>query len=333
MPSADLRCGKMCSKIILGEPILFTRDAAGKVAAIRDLCPHRAMPLSFGHFDGREITCCYHGWQFAPSGQCTKIPSLLGHEGVLAEKICVRSYMLREQQGSIWIYMADAAQAPPPQIAEPPQLPGIGNKAPNVRVTLRFPQHIDDAALGLLDPLHAPYIHASPLWRQAKSMHAKTKAFGPTDFGICMRRHAPSKNSFGYKLLGGKPETEISFLLPVTRLEHIAIGRHHVVNLTTITPADDGEIEITNCLWWTQGWLAPLTPFVQRFAENFLLQDQKAAIMQRQGLRHERAMLLIKDADTQARWYFQLRSEYERCIEEARAFKNPVPECQLRWRS
>jgi len=32
-----------------------------------------------------------------------------------------------------------------------------------------------------------------------------------------MARHAPSKNSRAYRLLGGKPETEITFRLPGLR--------------------------------------------------------------------------------------------------------------------
>ena len=44
----------------------------GKLFAMRDNCPHRGIPLSCGWFDGRELTCKYHGWAFEPaSGQCT----------------------------------------------------------------------------------------------------------------------------------------------------------------------------------------------------------------------------------------------------------------------
>ena len=77
VPSDKLRRGKTRAKIMLGEPLLLGRDRDGAAFALRDLCPHRAMPLSFGRFDGREIECRYHGWRFGTDGGCTAIPALV----------------------------------------------------------------------------------------------------------------------------------------------------------------------------------------------------------------------------------------------------------------
>jgi hypothetical protein len=44
-------------------------------------------------------------------------------------------------------------------------------------------------------------------------------------------------------------------------------------------------------------------------------------------------LMLIKDADTQAKWYYQLRSEFIKSISEQRSFNNPVKSQILRWRS
>ncbi len=38
--------------MLLEVPLVLGRDAAGKPFALRDVCPHRAFPLSFGRFDG-----------------------------------------------------------------------------------------------------------------------------------------------------------------------------------------------------------------------------------------------------------------------------------------
>ena len=89
VPSRALRRGHALSRTMLGEPVLVGRDRDGAVFALRDICPHRGMPLSEGRFDGAEIECCYHGWRFATDGRCTAIPSLvagqkfdLGHGSV-----------------------------------------------------------------------------------------------------------------------------------------------------------------------------------------------------------------------------------------------------------
>ena len=57
-PGHLVRRGRTVARTMLGEPLLIGRDRAGGVFALRDICPHRAMPLSFGAFDGAEIECC-----------------------------------------------------------------------------------------------------------------------------------------------------------------------------------------------------------------------------------------------------------------------------------
>jgi len=47
--------------MLLGVPLVLGRDVAGKPFALRDVCPHRAFPLSFGQFDGTTVECAYHG--------------------------------------------------------------------------------------------------------------------------------------------------------------------------------------------------------------------------------------------------------------------------------
>ena len=333
LPAADLKAGQMKSKLLLGEPVLLCRNRSGQVFALRDICPHRGIPLSYGTFDGREVECCYHGWRFDQKGHCTSIPSLVGEEGITPDNIRVRSYPLEEKQGGLWIYMEDpkAKEAVPPPL---PTIPDVGkDQRPLISKSMLFPCFIDHAVVGLMDPAHGPFIHTSWWWRSKHSIHAKSKAFGPSHLGFTMKRHKPSKNSFAYKLLGGAPETEISFQLPGIRIEHIRIGKHTVCNLTTVTPQTDTNTEITNLIYTSIGWLFLLAPLVKYFATRFLEQDRSVVVMQQDGLKYEQNLLLIRDADTQARWYYQLKNEFQRSRSEARAFINPVKDVILKWRS
>jgi len=54
---ADLRAGRMVHKTLLGEPVLIGRGRDGRVFALRDICPHRGIPLHYGRFDGDTIAC------------------------------------------------------------------------------------------------------------------------------------------------------------------------------------------------------------------------------------------------------------------------------------
>jgi phenylpropionate dioxygenase-like ring-hydroxylating dioxygenase large terminal subunit len=328
-----LKPGAMLPKKLLGEPILFGRAADGSVFALRDICPHRGIPLSCGWFDGKEVTCCYHGWRFDPKGRCTDIPSLVEGQDFDPARIKVKSYPCREVQGNIWIWMGDGEPPPEGSDLDIPGAPGFGDVGPQMCEAMLFPCFMDHAVIGLMDPAHGPYVHQSWYWRSEKSMHEKAKAFGPAPYGFQMRRHKPSKNSRAYKLVGGTPSTEITFRLPGVRIEHIQTETHSLVNLTAVTPLSETETVVNHCIYWTMPWLSVLKPVLRPYVRRFLGQDRDVVVMQQEGLKFDPSLMLIKDADTQARWYFRLKNEWQRSREENRPFENPVREVTLRWRS
>ena len=62
--SAQIRGNRLVAAMLLEVPLVLGRTAEGKAFAMRDSCPHRGIPLSYGHFDGRTVECSYHGWRF-----------------------------------------------------------------------------------------------------------------------------------------------------------------------------------------------------------------------------------------------------------------------------
>ncbi len=329
VPGARLKPGKMLKKILLSEPVLLGRASDGRVFALRDICPHRGIPLSDGSFDGREIECCYHGWRFDPAGRCTAIPSLASGQKFELSRVAVATYPAREVQGNVWVFFGrDPAAAP-----EVPILPVIGERGPNLYETVLLPCSIDHAVIGLMDPAHGPFVHRSWWWRKPGSIHEKEKAFAASPFGFTMLRHKPSSNSNAYRLLGGAPETEISFRLPGVRIEQITAGRHAVVNLTAVTPITADETQVNHAIYWNVPALTLLKPLLRPYVRAFLNQDRAIMVRQRIGLQYDPPLALIDDADMQARWYYRLKAEYARATRERRPFVNPVKDRVLRWRS
>ena len=200
-------------------------------------------------------------------------------------------------------------------------------------MTLRFPCPIDDAVIGLIDPAHVPQVHRSWWWRPARTAHDKSKRFVPSELGFTMCRHTPSANSRAYRLLGGAPETEIAFRLPGIRTDYIQTGRHVFCNLTAMTPVGPEETEVTNVLYWTAPWLTPFKPFIRPIARGFLAQDRRILALQQQGMAHDPPLMLVDDADRQAKWYYRMKKEWTSSREENRPFVNPVKERTLRWRT
>lgn len=332
MPGLGLRPGKLVAKTLLGEPLVFARGADGAPFALVDICPHRGIPLSYGRLDSGEVECCYHGWRFGADGRCTAIPSLVDGQGFDVARIKAKTYPCREVQGNIWIFMGDKAGDPATAPAIP-ELPGVTADQIHITDSLRFPCYVDHAVVGLMDPAHGPFVHTSWWWRPSHSAHEKAKRFGPSPLGFTMLRHRPSSNSRAYKLLGGAPETEIAFRLPGVRIEHIQAGKHVLCNLTAVTPVNERETEVNHVIYWTLPWLTPLTPLLRRFARTFLEQDRSVVVMQQEGLKHKPNLMLIDDADRQAKWYQQLKREWTASRAHGRPLVNPVEAVTLRWKS
>lgn len=329
LPGGEVARGRMTVRTLLGQRLLFGRTNEGEVFCFKDVCPHRGIPLSFGSFDGREVECCYHGWRFGADGRCTAIPALVEGQSFEPGRIKAKTFPAREVQGNIWIFAgSDPASAPPI-----PVVPDVGDRKADFAETMPFGAGMDHAVVGLMDPAHGPFVHRSWWWRSAKSIHEKAKHFVPSELGFTMARHRPSSNSRAYRIIGGAPETEIAFRLPGVRIEHIRTGKVVVGALTAVTPVDATTTRIHHAIWWTRPWLSAFKPFFRPFVHKFLSQDRDIMAMQAIGLADDPTLMLIDDADTQAKWYYRLKKEWASSRVENRPFENPVKERTLRWRS
>ncbi len=333
-PGKQLAAGKTLAKTILGQQILFGRDRHGMVFALRDFCPHRGIPLRYGTFDGETIECCYHGWCFNTRGQCTKVPSMLPEDTTDISRIKTVSYPCHEVDGNIWVFIPPPKMKPPEQLPEIPPAP-VAFKTPYFHVeSVIFPCNIDHAVIGLMDPSHGPFVHASWWWRSKKSMHKKEKKFAPHGLGFRMIRHKPSTNSKAYKILGVAPATEITFQLPGLRTEHIAIGERNVVLLTALTPIDASHVELHQFLYTDIGFLNAIKRLLLPFGKAFIKQDLDIVKKQQEGLQGDHpSLMLLGDSDAQALWYYKLKKDYLESQAEDRPFVNRVPEKTLRWQS
>ncbi len=338
--SGEVRAGTLRRIEMLGEPVLVGRTRAGQAFALRDICPHRAAPLSAGKLvamgsEGESVECPYHGWRFrAADGVCTSVPSLLSDQDLEVERIRVRAYPVRESQGMIFVYFAHDARRGDATVADaPPTFPGVVGGGPRLVDRMDFDTHIDQAVVGLMDPTHGPYVHQQWWWRSKSHQIEKAKRFEPRPLGFAMAAHAPSKNSRAYRILGGAPQTEITFRLPGYRWEHIRVGARQVLALTCLTPVTATRTRITQIIWSDHPAFVLLAPFIRAGARAFLRQDGAMVNLQNEGLKYDPPLIWINDADRQAKWYQALKREWAKSRAEGRAFVNPVETVTLRWRS
>jgi phenylpropionate dioxygenase-like ring-hydroxylating dioxygenase large terminal subunit len=332
MVGSKLKRGGLRREMLLGEPVVIGRMRNGAAFAMRDICPHRGVPLSAGRVLAENtVECPYHGWRFRADGVCALSPSLVDGQEMEANNIRVRSYPVREQDGLIWIYMATAGRENAPPRSEPPRV-AVPNAKPRWVESQTFACGIDHAVIGLMDPAHAPYVHGRWWWRVRP--REKAKHYAPLPAGFVMTRHQPTKPL--YAVLGADVSTEITFELPSTRFENIrgtlAGRRVDVVGLTACTPRDAETTEVTQIFYWP-AWLGFIKPFFMALGPTFLSDDRKIAELQREGLKFNPSLMLIQDSDVPAMWYHRLKKAWFESVRTGAPFVNPVQEKTLRWRS
>ncbi len=311
--STQITGRKLSTAMLLEVPLVLGRTSQGKTFAIRDSCPHRGIPLSYGRFDGATVECSYHGWKFdACSGQCVEIPSLASQDKLRVDRIFAGHYPCEEHDGFVWVYMTAPGQRRPTSIPPAPALPVFSDKFKVTRLACELPSHVDQGIIGLMDPAHGPFVHQSWYWRSRHSIHEKEKHFEPIPNGFRMSRHEPSSNSAPYKLLryfsGQETTTMIDFVLPNMRLEEIRSGHLWFSSRATVTPVRRDLCRIDFVAAWNLvRWMPLVVPTFRVFAKKFLRQDQETMIQQAEGLQHDPRLMLIDDADRPAKWYFALK--------------------------
>src|SRR5438132_1324505 len=208
IPTERVGRSELVKATLLEIPLVIGRDRRGRAFALRDTCPHRGMPLSYGRFDGEQVECCYHGWKFdAHTGQCQHIPSLTSDQKLKLDRIYAGSFACEEHDDYIWVFVPEPAQAgagftkagEPPVPA--PRVPTFSDKYKIAHLTSELPCSVDHGIIGLMDPAHGPFVHQAWWWRSRHSIHEKQKNFEPIPYGFRMSAHAPSSNSAPYRLL------------------------------------------------------------------------------------------------------------------------------------
>jgi phenylpropionate dioxygenase-like ring-hydroxylating dioxygenase large terminal subunit len=164
--SREIVAGSLLSRRIMGIQIVLWRSNEG-LHGWRDLCVHRGAQLSLGTIrpatnEGFKaslrdcLICPYHAWEYAPTGECLRIPAQ--PELVPPAKARVETFAVCERYGVVWIAMGD----PGGPVAEFPIAEESGFRtvlAGPYRFRAKGPRVIEN----LLDVAHLSFVHAGLL--------------------------------------------------------------------------------------------------------------------------------------------------------------------------
>lgn len=138
---------------LLGENLVIFKNEHGEYGLMERHCPHRGADLAYGRLEDGGLRCSFHGWLFAPDGQCLQTPAE-PDDSNLCKNIKQKAYPIREKSGILFAYMGPG---------EPPELPDFDCFVAPDAYTFAFKGMMECNWLQALevgiDPAHASFLH------------------------------------------------------------------------------------------------------------------------------------------------------------------------------
>lgn len=155
--SDELVGDRLLARRILGTAMVLYRGESGKVAALRDRCPHRSALLSMGQREGDGLRCMYHGLLFDGEGRCIHVPG----QKFAPRSLTVSKFPTVERNQLVWIWPGD------PELAREDDIPDFHwhDQSRNV-VMGGYIRYAADYRLitdNLMDFSHLPFVHHNTL--------------------------------------------------------------------------------------------------------------------------------------------------------------------------
>jgi phenylpropionate dioxygenase-like ring-hydroxylating dioxygenase large terminal subunit len=267
------------ASVVLEEPLVLFRGTDGRPTALRDRCLHRNAALSGGKlFDGC-LGCPYHGWTYDASGACVAVPSEGPGVRPRVERR-VERFPVVEQDGLVWVYMGDPANAADRQ---PFRFPHAGEEGWSSYYMLTpFDGDVTDLVENFMDVPHTAFVH-SGWFRQAGTAKRAEATVERTRDAVLVEYFQPD-DSIGFTrwLLNpdGKPMTHTDrFFMPnVTRVDYMWGERRGFVITSQITPIGPDRALVYTAITFRFGVFNPIARLLLPAYTRVVI-DQDVAIM------------------------------------------------------
>lgn len=112
---------------IAGVPVVVTRDRAGVLHAMANVCQHRAMILKHGAGKAPNLTCPNHAWAYALDGQLTSAPRTAVEKDFTCADIRLPSYSVHEWGPLVLVNLDPRAPSPVPELERVDKTLGSAN--------------------------------------------------------------------------------------------------------------------------------------------------------------------------------------------------------------
>lgn len=214
-----------------GFKIVLWRDAAGRINALEDHCPHRGAPLSRGHIMNDRLQCDYHGVEVDRGGVAVRVPGSPGCklEGMKATRV----FPVEERAGIIFGYVGRDTHPVPPELWLPEQL-----TSPEFSW---FPCYVEwkgdyrYVMDNVMDPMHGTYLHKMSHSMAEGAAEAKFRV-RDTGIGFVFEKEAQRDVNFDWTELIDQNIFWLRLEIPYPKSGGPG-GNFHIVG--TCSPIDD----------------------------------------------------------------------------------------------
>ena len=98
-----------------------------------------------------------------------------------------------------------------------------------------------------------------------------------------------------------------------------------------LTPVNETTTELNHIFFSTLGWMKFIFWPLARLGRAFICQDVRVFRKLQKGLECQPKLMLIGDPDAQARWYMDLKKQWQLAQQTGNEFVNPIAPATLRW--
>lgn len=140
--------------MLMGEKLVAFRTPEGEVGIMDHACPHRCASLFYGRNESGGLRCVYHGWKFAPDGQCLEQPNVPDLNR-FTTRFRAPAYPCVERNGVVWTYMGKRETPPPLTAIEATLLPDTDIRLSCSMRSCNYLQVLE----GEIDTSHFGFLH------------------------------------------------------------------------------------------------------------------------------------------------------------------------------
>jgi phenylpropionate dioxygenase-like ring-hydroxylating dioxygenase large terminal subunit len=226
--------------------------------------------LSLGNCVRGGIQCHYHGWIFDGRGNCIHIPSEIGGDDLTTRGISIPSFLVREQQGTIWFsFSRDPFDATPPDwyFFEKKSFTTI------LEMDCEYTRFMEN----LVDDPHAGYLHGGLL--RGKPTTDIVGHIRETPLGVHIKTVGEKARSSLLYQVFGKKDQEIEhsqeFIVPdIVRTLFSHPGGTHVSSQFVCVPVNEKQTRAFYRVTLDFPFSQLLMPFFKAMVDRVMFQDK-----------------------------------------------------------